>query len=302
MSPAARISMDGTFGAGTDLQTIPVEDCTINLDGLRWRYRHAGSGPALLLLHGLLGHSFSWRNTVSVLARQATVYAVDLPGSGLSDPPRDGDGSLRASVQRLLRFMDAMDLSRCDILGTSYGGALAMFLAALTPERVNRLILVAPVNPWSAHGKVLAPFLCNPLIAPLVLRLLPRLGMLHEFYFRRLYGDTRRIRPGTLQGYIEPLLRRGSLIHALRVLRSWNHDLEELRSMLPRIGLIPTLLLWGSRDAAVNPASARELKKYFRNCQSITFEGIGHLPYEEVSEEFNRAVAEFLARIAARAE
>lgn len=279
-----------------------VEDLTLTVDGLRWRYRHAGSGPALLLVHGLLGHSFSWRHTVPVLASQANVYAVDLPGSGLSDPPADRDGSLRASVRRLLRFMDATNLARCDILGTSYGGALAVMLTALAPERVCRVILVAPVNPWSAHGKLLAPFLCNPVIAPLVLRLLPRLGMLHEFYFRRLFADTRRIQPGTLEGYMEPLLRRGSLAHTMCVLRTWNHDLEELQSMLPRIAQVPTLLLWGSQDAAVNPASAQKLKRHFRDCQLLMLAGVGHLPYEEAPEEFNFAVAQFLKQTEAASE
>jgi pimeloyl-ACP methyl ester carboxylesterase len=279
-----------------------VEDFTFTVDGLRWRYRQAGSGPALLLVHGLLGHSFSWRHTVPVLASQANVYAVDLPGSGLSDPPTDRDGSLRASARRLLRFMDATNLSRCDILGTSYGGALAMMLAALAPERVRRLLLVAPVNPWSAHGKLLAPFLCNPVIVPLVLHLLPQLDMLHEFYFRRLFGDARRIQPETLEGYMEPLLRRGSLAHTMCVLRTWNHDLRELQSMLPRIAQIPTLLLWGSHDAAVNPASAQELKRHFRDCQLLMLQGTGHLPYEEAPEEFNRAVGEFLARTVPRAQ
>ena len=171
-----------------------------------------------------------------------------------------------------------------------------MMLAAIAPERVRRLILVAPVNPWSAHGKLLAPFLCNPVIAPLVLSLLPRLDMLHEFYFRRLFGDTRRIQPGTLEGYMKPLLRRGGLVNTMRVLRSWNRDLEELRSILPRIPQVPTLLLWGSRDAAVNPGSAQDLKRFFPKCQSITMEGVGHLPYEESPEQFNRVVSDFLVR------
>lgn len=275
---------------------ISVEDLTITIDGLRWRYRHAGSGPPLLLVHGLLGHSFSWRSTIPALAPLADVYAVDLPGSGWSDSPPDREGSLRATAQRLLRFLDGLGLSRFDMLGTSYGGALAMMLAALAPERVRRLILVAPVNPWSAHGKLLAPFLCNRVIAPLVLWLLPRLDMLHEFYFRRLFGDTRRIRPGTLEGYMEPLLRRGGLVHTMNVLRSWNHDLKDLQSILPRLPHVPTLLLWGSRDAAVDPGSAQALKKYFSNCQSISMEGVGHLPYEEAPDPFARTVSEFLSR------
>jgi pimeloyl-ACP methyl ester carboxylesterase len=294
LSGAAKIGVDGISRA--DRETTPAADLTITVDGLRWRYGYSGSGPALLLVHGLLGHSFSWRRVIPALARQARVYAVDLPGSGFSDPPLGADAALRASSQRLLRFMDAIGVSRCDVLGSSYGGAVAMMAAALAPERFRRLMLAAPVNPWSSRGKLLARLVCSPPVAPFCLRILPRLDMLHEFYFRRLWGDTRRILPGTLAGYMEPLRKRGTLTHTLRVLQSWNRDLQELRSMLPRIAHLPTLLIWGNQDAAVNPASAQQLKRGFKDCRVLTLEGVGHLPYEEVPDEFNRAIAEFLTR------
>jgi pimeloyl-ACP methyl ester carboxylesterase len=64
--------------------------------------------------------------------------------------------------------------------------------------------------------------------------------------------------------------------------------------VLPRIADIPTLLIWGNRDRVVTPASAEQLRREFRDCRLVVFEGAGHLPYEEVPEEFNRAVLEFL--------
>jgi haloalkane dehalogenase len=79
------------------------------------------------------------------------------------------------------------------------------------------------------------------------------------------------------------------------VARSWNRDLKELESALPRIANIPTLLIWGSKDTAVDPASAAQLKQRLRDCRLVIIEGVGHLPYEEAPEEFNRAVAEFLS-------
>lgn len=274
---------------------VLAKDLFVTVDGLRWRYLRAGSGPPLLLVHGLLGHSISWRYALPAFARDAEVFAVDLPGSGSSDPP-DGDVSLRETSKRLLRFMDAIDLSRCDLVGTSYGGAVAMLSAALAPERVNRLILAEPVNPWSGNGKVLVHFLSNPVIAPVFLRLAPHLGVLHEFYFHRLFGDTRRIRPGSLEGYMEPLRRREVFAHKLRLLRTWGRDLDELESVIPRIAHIPTLLIWGSRDSAVSTASAQQLEKRLNDCRLLILEGVGHLPYEESPEEFNRAIIEFLAR------
>ena len=170
-----------------------------------------------------------------------------------------------------------------------------MMAAALAPDRIRRLLLVDPVNPWSARGKHLAAFLSNPLVTPLFVNLASRLRLFDEFYLRRVFGDPRRIPPDSLEGYRKPL-RPESFEYGVAVLRSWNRDLRELESMLPRIAHIPTLLLWGSRDAAVDPASAARLQQHFRNCRLVMFEGVGHLPYEETPEEFNRAMGEFLGR------
>jgi len=277
-------------------ETSPsIEERWLIVDGARMRYLHAGSGPALVLVHGLLGYSFSWRHVIPDLSRQAEIYAPDMPGVGFSDRPADLDCSLPACATRLLEFMDKAGITSCDLLGSSHGGAVAMLAAAMAPNRVRRLILVSPVNPWSMYRRHWIKFLRSPLIASVFLNLVPHLKILHELYLRRLYGDTRRIRPGTLEGYSAPLRRRpGSIDYGLRVLRSWERDLRELESALPHMANIPTLLIWGSLDAAVDPASAARLQQQFRNCRLLMLKGVGHLPYEEVPAEFSRAVAEFL--------
>jgi len=256
--------------------THSIEDHWITLDGARMRYLRSGYGPPLLLLHGLLGYSFSWRYAIPVLAQQATVHAVDMLGVGFSDRPPG--------------------IESCDLLGTSHGGAVSMMAAALAPQRIRRLILVAPVNPWSRNGAWMAAFLSNSLIAPIFLRLAPHLAFTHKFLLRRLYGDPRRIRPGTLEGYTAPFAIPGLFEHSLRVLRTWSQDLHRLEVALPRIAHIPTLLLWGSADAAVDPGSAVPLSKQFEACQVQILNGVGHLPYEEIPDEFNRALADFLNR------
>ena len=273
-----------------------IEDHWITLDGARMRYLRSGSGPALLLLHGLLGYSFSWRYALSALATQATVHAVDMLGMGFSDRPPGLDGCLRANAERLLHFLDAVNVDTCDLLGTSHGGAVAMMTAALAPDRIRRLILVAPVNPWSTRGKRMAAFLSSPRVTPAFLRVAPLLQPAHGYFLRRLYGDARRIRPGTMEGYSAPFSVPGAFEYGLGILRTWSRDLEELRTALPRIAHIPTLLVWGASDAAVQPSSAEPLRRQFLDCRVLMFDGVGHLPYEEVPEEFNLAVAEFLTR------
>ncbi len=273
-----------------------IEDHWITLDGARMRYLRTGSGRALLLLHGLLGYSFSWRYALPALARHSTVHAVDMLGVGFSDRPLGLNAHLRANAERLLRFLDAVNVDSCDLLGTSHGGAVAMMTAALAPERIRKLVLVAPVNPWSHRGKRMAAFLSNRAIAPTFLRVAPHLQAFHGYFLRRLYGDSRRIRSGTLAGYSAPFALPGAFEHGLSILRTWSHDLEDLRTLLPRISHIPALLLWGGADAAVLASSAEPLSQQFHDCRVQIFDGVGHLPYEEVPEEFNRTVADFLAR------
>jgi pimeloyl-ACP methyl ester carboxylesterase len=128
-----------------------------------------------------------------------------------------------------------------------------------------------------------------------ILRLGPSLEIAHDLMLRRLYGDRSRILPGTLEGYSAPLRIPGAFKYWLDVMGSWNSDLRELESALPRIAHIPTLLLWGSKDAAVSPASAEQLSRQFTDCRIEMFHGVGHLPYEEVPEEFNAMVAGFLS-------
>lgn len=271
-----------------------IEDHWITLDGARMRYLRAGSGPPLLLLHGLLGYSFSWRYAIPALANQATVHAVDMLGVGFSDRPLGLKATLRANAERLLRFLDAVNVKSCDLLGTSHGGAVAMMTASLAPERIRRLILVAPVNPWSIRGRRTAAVLSNPAVAPVFLRTAPLLKPFHGYFLHRLYGDRSRIRPGTLAGYSAPFALPGAFEHGISILRTWDHDLEELRAALPRIAAIPALLLWGGQDAAVLPSSAEPLAAQFHNSRVVIFKGVGHLPYEEVPDEFNHAVSDFL--------
>ena len=79
-----------------------MEERFATVDGARMRYLQAGSGPPLILLHGMMGYSFSWRLNIPVLARHRTVYAVDLIGTGFSDRPAQLDCRLRSVAERVL--------------------------------------------------------------------------------------------------------------------------------------------------------------------------------------------------------
>ena len=272
----------------------------MELDGARMRYLRAGSGPSLILLHGLLGYSFSWRFTMPALAPYATVYAPDLLGAGFSDRPRQLDHSVRGTALRVLRFAEKLGLTAFDLLGTSRGGPVAMLAAAESMHaapgkpRVRRLILVCPVNPYSAHGRRLAPFFATRAGAAFFRSVLGRLPSLYPYCHGRLYADRSKIPPGSLKGYTAPLAIPGLFEHALSIVRTWTADLLELEAILPKLSGIPAMLVWGSEDPAVYVSSLQPLARYFPNARVIVFPGVGHLPYEECPQEFNRALIEFL--------
>lgn len=276
-----------------------VEECWLEMDGARMRYLRAGSGPALILLHGLLGYSFSWRYTIPALAPFATVYAPDMPGAGFSDRPAGLDHSMRATGRRLLRFIERLEISSFDLLGTSRGGAVAMSAAAESvsgnfDSHLRRLVLVAPVNPYSPHGQWLAPLAGSYPGGELLRFGAAHMKFVFPYFHGRLYARRSTIPPEALAGYMAPLQKPGLLEHALSIARTWNRDLRELEALLPKLADFPTLLMWGSKDPAVYASSAGPLAKFFSQSKLIIFPGIGHLPYEECPDEFNRALIQFL--------
>jgi pimeloyl-ACP methyl ester carboxylesterase len=278
-----------------------VSECWMDFNGARMRYLRAGSGPPLILLHGLMGYSFSWRYAMPALAPYATTYALDTLGAGFSDRPKI-DHSMRATALRVLQFAENLDLSSFDLLGTSRGGAVAMCAASECLRagkdkeklRVRRLILVAPVNPYSSHGRFLAPF-CGTRIGTVLTRaVLDHAPFLYPYFHERMYGDRTHIPPDALAGYTAPLAIPGLFEHGLSIVSTWTADLRELEALLPSLGEIPTLLMWGSKDPAVYVSSMEPLSRHFPGAAKVIFPGVGHLPYEECAEDFNRELIRWL--------
>jgi 4,5:9,10-diseco-3-hydroxy-5,9,17-trioxoandrosta-1(10),2-diene-4-oate hydrolase len=216
-----------------------------------------------------------------------------LLGTGFSDHPRNLDCSSEACARRLLQLMDDVGASTFDLVGTSHGGGVAVMMATIAPERVRKLALIAPVNPWSKHGQWITRLLARPIARSVFRTAAPRLKSTNSFWLSRIYGDPKRIAPGTLEGYMAPLLIDGIWDYGLDVVACWHSDLAKLAHAYPRINN-PTLLLWGDRDPAVFVSSAQDILQAIPHARLKTFAGVGHLPYEEVPDEFNRVLCDFL--------
>src|ERR1039457_1043285 len=147
-------------------QVAGAEECNAVINGVRWRYLHAGSGPALLLVHGFMGYSFSWRFVMGELAQHFSVYAVDLPGCGFSERSASLPGTLASDAEGLLNFMDYLGIEQFDVLGTSRGGGLTIVFAGLMAERgtlhrIRPLVVSAPINPCSKLGLLRMPVMAS---------------------------------------------------------------------------------------------------------------------------------------------
>ena len=278
-----------------------VEDCTAEINGICWRYLHAGNGPVLLLLHGFMGYSFSWRFVIQELAQHYSVYAVDLPNCGFSERNRNLPGTLVGDAEHLLGLLDHFGIEQCDILGTSRGGGLTIALLGLLAERnslrrVRRVVLSAPISPWMRYGLGRIRFLRTKMGRVYAVHLARKFPFILEDFFRKLYANPASIPPDSLAGYRAGLDPAGSFEHLWNIARSWMNDLKLVETVLPSVESVPAMFLWGEHDRAVAYSSMSELHRRWKNSVEYTMRNIGHMPYEEAPQEFNRIVLDFLLR------
>ena len=281
----------------SDLRTVEgttVEDRFIHVAGARVHYQFAGQGKPLLLLHGLVGSGRNWRQNIGFLSRYASVYAIDLFNMGESQRVPGLDASLEATADRIVAMMDLLGLPAADIAAHSHGGAIAMMLTARHPERVRKLILFAPANPFCDAGRHLIRFY-NTRTGAWFARRIPMLPrMLHATALGRMYGDPTRVAEGTLETYTDGITIPGTVDHVLRIVAGWYDDMRSLRLELTKLAAKPVLFIWGDRDRAVTLPSGKLLQRMMPLSKLMVIPGVGHLPFEEMPDACNAAMLEWL--------
>jgi pimeloyl-ACP methyl ester carboxylesterase len=291
----ARWMLDASGGIQIEKQWLPVE-------GHQMHYLKAGSGPELIVLHGLLGTASTWEPTVPGLAAASTIYAVDALGIGESERVPGIDATLEAQASRIVEFMDAAAIRCADFLATSHGGAVALMLAAKYPARVRNLVLHAPANPFSHLADPLVRFYLSGLGTWFAHRIGGLPEHMQALALGRMYGDPKQLRDGSLGKYINSLRVPGTVAYVLSILRAWFDDMGKLELALRHVRRFPTLLLWGDRDRAVSLESAQDLRRCFDRVELVELPGTGHLPYEECPETLTRLVNSFLLRTRGQSE
>lgn len=272
-----------------------IEEGFVLVGGAKVHYQRAGAGRPLLLLHGLVGSARNWRQNIGFLSRGSNVHALDLFNMGESQRVPGLDAGLEATADRVAACMDALGLAEVDVAGHSHGGAVAMMLAARHPDRVRRLILFAPANPFCDLGRQLIRFYQTP-VGIWLARHIPSLPYrLKATALSRMYGDPSRVAKGTLEGYIAGLRVPGTMDHVLEIVRRWYEDMSILQSSLDEVADKPTLLIWGDRDRAVSLASGRQLQQALTRSSLFVIPGAGHIAFEEMPDLCNRAMRDWLS-------
>jgi 4,5:9,10-diseco-3-hydroxy-5,9,17-trioxoandrosta-1(10),2-diene-4-oate hydrolase len=272
------------------------EEGFVDVAGARVYYLHAGSGPPMLLIHGLVGSSANWRHNIDRLAERASVYAIDLVNMGKSQRVGGLDAGLVATASRIAAVMDALNLADADIVAHSYGGAVALMLAALHRRRVRRLILFAAANPYCRSSDSMVRIYSTPW-GGLCASALPYLpARIQRIALGQMYGGPERVVDTCLREVVESLRRPGTLPHVLAIVRGWFAERAKLKAALRRVKGIPTLLVWGDCDCTISLSSAIKLHRKLRGSELKLVPGGGHGIFEERPDEANHIMLEWLER------
>ena len=274
------------------------EDRYVEVGGHRIRYWESGSGPPLILTHGLGNSALTWRSNLEPLGQRFHTFALDLPGHGLSDMPRRRY-DLPGAARLLGDFMDAIGERAAYVAGNSMGGVIALELALTDPDRVRALVLVDSVG----LGKEIALFLrlgsvpgigeyferpSQQQIARLCRTLLYDPGFIDADVVAEMYRY--RKRPGAPRALLR-LLRTGVNIFGQRPSMQRRAQLAWLKA--------PLLVVWGRQDRLVPVGHAQAVGDLLPNAQVHILDRCGHWPQVEHAEEFNRLVTAFLEAVRA---
>jgi pimeloyl-ACP methyl ester carboxylesterase len=295
---ALALKLDGVFDR-RERPTDRPRPKRVSAEGCDTFYMDAGSGPPVIVLHGLGATNASMMPTLAALSSRYRVLAPDLPGFGDSGKP-NGTYDAAFFARWLTSFMDAANVDRAHLVGNSMGGRIALETAFVAPHRVSRLALLAPSL---AFRKFRHAVPLVKLLAPKMGALpLPLLHMQVRRAMRLLFARPERMSEAWYDAAADEFIRvlrtprgRVALFAASRQIyldepfgpKGFWSRLSALRT--------PALFLWGDRDRMVPQAFARHVEKALPLARSLVLEDSGHMPQFEHPEMTHDLVTEFLA-------
>jgi len=271
----------------------------VDLHGHRAVYRVAGSGPTVVLIHGMINSSRHWEEVAGRLAESHTVVAPDLIGHGDAATPR-GDYSLGAHAAGIRDLLTTIGVERATIVGHSLGGGVAMQFFYQFPQRTERLVLISS----GGLGDEVSPLLRGAALpgSATLLRFAsrPRLvGALADGGgWLRARGRSEGVYLQAVARALAPLQEPGSrraFLETLRAVIDFQGQRVSARDRLYLLGDMPTLIVWGERDRTIPLEHGREAAAAVPNCRFETLPRAAHFPNLEDPEGLAAVLGDFLA-------
>jgi pimeloyl-ACP methyl ester carboxylesterase len=285
--------------AGAGPQQAARDDLReIVLHGHRVFFRSAGSGPVVVLVHGITSTSATWANVLPYLAERFTVIAPDLLGHGESAKPR-GDYSLGAYASGIRDLLLALGHERATFVGHSLGGGVAMQLAYQFPEHCERLVLVSSGGLGREINALLraASLPGSELVLPLLVderllgvgriagRLLGRVGL-------RVHTDVGEVLRG--HASLSNGEARAAFLHTLRTIVDARGQRVDATDRLYLAQSIPFMIVWGERDPIIPVDHGRAAHELVPRSRLEVFPSAGHFPHLDDPLRFVRVLADFI--------
>ena len=267
--------------------------------GHRRAYRISGSGPVVLLLHGIGDSSEGWVDVMADLARDHTVVAPDLLGHGGSDKPR-ADYSVAAYANGMRDLLGVLGIESATVVGHSLGGGVAAQLAYQYPALCERLVLVA----GGGAGREVTPILrlasaplAEVFLAPArwpgarpVVRGALRLLALTNNDLARDRAHVDRVLASLPDGESQVAFSR-----TLRSVVDWRGQVVTLLDRCYLAEAVPTLVVWGDRDGVIPVAHGHRAHEAMTGSRLEVFPGAGHFPHHDDHDRFVSLLREFVA-------
>ena len=257
----------------------------VTVYGFNMHYVEAGSGPPLVLLHGLWGGQNEWRLNMEPLSTNFRVIVLDQIGFGESDKPHANYHNALLA-QFLVGFLEALEIPNATLVGHAMGANTTTYMAVHYPHLVEQIVLVDGAG-YRNPNRDLARPLTEPQIKFRRIVTGSDMAATKNFLKRRVY-DPELITDSWVQEAFTLWLKSARAIENM-LLEGGDVTEEEMRTIR-----VPTLIVWGKEDRVFPLSNADRLNQDIAGSQKVIFDKTGHLPQVEVPEKFNRLIYEFL--------
>jgi pimeloyl-ACP methyl ester carboxylesterase len=277
-------------------KSLEVQYLTIH--GHKRAFVKAGSGPALLLLHGLGCNHTTWAPVIAALSRRYTVIAPDLLGHGCSDKPR-ADYSVGGYANGMRDLLTVLGIDKVTVVGHSFGGGVAMQFAYQFPERTERMVLVAPGG--------LGPEVTAAIRAV-------TLPGFHQLMGVANLPGVRHVTRASLRGlamsgislardldevadivgsFRDPAARR-AIRHVVSAVVDWRGQIVTMVDRGYLTQAMPMCVIWGTDDAVIPVKHAETAAEFAPGATVEVIPNAGHFPHKDHPQRFVKILDEFI--------